>query len=123
MEIDMNNKRGPQPANRAFHRARRGYIVAIETQTSSTALHGATTRGSYYMLAKVAKANRAGIVVEYQKQDNAYSYMLDRGQRVLTLPEEYQPAAHDLFKSVKVNHWDDVEGIKAAIKDRVEALR
>jgi hypothetical protein len=123
MEIDMNNKRGPQPANRAFHRARRGYIVAIETQTSITDRHGATTRGSYYMLAKVAKANRAGIAVEYQKQDNAYSYTLDRGQRVLTLPEEYQLAAHDLFKSIKVNHWDDVEGIKAAIKDRVEALR
>ena len=118
-----NNKRGPQPANRAFHRARRGHIVAIETQTSSTALRGATTRGSYYMLAKVAKANREGIVIEYQKKDGEYCYMLDRGQRVLTLPEEYQPAAHDLFKSVKVNHWDNVEGIKAAIKDRVEALR
>ena len=116
-------ERLPQTAHPAFRKVKRGQIVALETQTSSTALNGKTTRGRYYMLARATKVDRGGILIEYQKQDNAYSYTLDRGQRAYTLGDEYQPAAHDLFKSIKVNHWDDVEGVKAAIKDRVEALR
>jgi len=102
-------------------KAKKGDIIVIETTSSSTDAKMKVTRYTHYALARAAKVNRQGIVIEYQKPDMGYPYTLDRGQRVMTIADpEKQAAARKLFETIKDNWFPNAEAIKDAILQQVE---
>lgn len=52
-------------ARHDFSKARKGDLALVEMRHSATAMHGATTATVDYVLALVAKTNRAGVAVEF----------------------------------------------------------
>lgn len=106
---------------KAAPKVKRGDIIVLETHSSSTDAKMKVTHYTHYAIARAAKVDRQGLVVEYQKPDMGYAYTLDKGQRVLTILDPIkQAAARKLFETVKDNFFPTSEAIKDAILSQLE---
>jgi len=91
-------------------------VIVIETRSSSTDAKMKTTHYSNFFFAYVAKVDRKGIVTEYRKQKNAYPFMLDRNQRVMTITDpDRQADARAVFASLAENFFLHVDEIRKLI--------
>ena len=103
--------------------AKRGDVVVIELTSSYTTAKFKTERSASYDLAKVTKTSQ-GRVVDYVKANGARG-IVDARHRVMVISApDTQGAARDLFGTeLGAMDFDNVDQVKAAILDRVEALR
>jgi hypothetical protein len=129
MEIDMSIASVAASARRALahpaHRkVKRGAVVVVENNSSSTDIHGKKNRYQYYFLAYAHRVNRQGIVTEWRKPDSHYSFSVDANQRILTIDlDAYQAAAQDICSRTFDNYFGDPQKVRDLVNDRVEALR
>lgn len=103
--------------------AKKGDVVVVELNSSYTdAKFKKHTTVSYY-LAKVVKTSH-GRVVDYVKANGARG-IVDVRHRVMCVTDaDKQAVAKDLFNTeLGTMDFDNVDQVKAAILDRVEALR
>jgi hypothetical protein len=102
MEIDMTAK------------AKKNEIVAIQTQRSSTKMHGKTERYVTYNLAQATRCNRQGIVERVRYEPRGPEYTLDYNQRALVISGPNQDLAALLWSSDQ-KEYSTAEGLKDAI--------
>ena len=107
----------------SFPKAKRGDVVVVELTSTYTTAKFKTERSVSYYFAKVTKTSQ-GKVVDYVKANGARG-LVDPRHRVMCITEaDKQAAVRDLFGTeLGAMDFDDVEQVKAAILDRVEALR
>lgn len=103
--------------------AKRGDVVVIELTSSYTTAKFKTERSTSYYFAKVVKTSQ-GRVVDYVKANGARG-IVDVRHRVMCITDaDKQAAVRDLFGTeLGTMDFDNVDQVKAAILDRVEALR
>jgi hypothetical protein len=107
----------------SYPKAKRGDVVVIELTSSYTTAKFKTERSTSYYFAKVTKTSQ-GKVVDYVKANGARG-IVDTRHRVMCITEaDKQAAVRDLFGTeLGAMDFDNVDQVKAAILDRVEALR
>ena len=107
----------------SFPKAKRGDVVVIELTSSYTTAKFKTERSTSYYFAKVVKTSQ-GRVVDYVKANGARG-IVDVRHRVMVISDaDKQAAVRDLFGTeLGAMDFDNVDQVKAAILDRVEALR
>ena len=97
-------------------KAKRGQIVVIATQQSSTDIKMKRTFYTTYRLAKASKVGD-GIVRAYKLPNDPKTYEIAKGfQTVLTISDpQKQEQADCLFNAIQDNNFDSKEAIIAAI--------
>ena len=107
----------------SFPKAKRGDVVVIELTSSYTTAKFKTERSTSYYLAKAQKVSQ-GRVVDYVKANGARGIVDSRHRVMVISAPDTQGAARDLFGTeLGAMDFDDIDQIKIAILDRVEALR
>jgi hypothetical protein len=103
--------------------AKRGDVVVIELTSSYTTAKFKTESSTSYYFAKVTKTSQ-GRVVDYVKANGARG-LVDVRHRVMCISAaDTRGAARDLFGTeLGAMDFDNLDQVKAAILDRVEALR
>jgi len=106
-----------------YPKAKRNDVVVIELTSSYTTAKFKTERSTSYYFAKVTKTSQ-GKVVDYVKANGARG-IVDPRHRVMCITEaDKQAAVRDLFGTeLGAMDFDNLDQVKAAIIDRVEALR
>ncbi len=107
----------------SYPKAKRGDVVVIELTSSYTTAKFKTERSTSYYFAKAQKVSQ-GRVVDYVKANGARG-IVDSRHRVMVISEaDKQAAVRDLFGTeLGAMDFDNLDQVKAAILDRVEALR
>jgi hypothetical protein len=107
----------------SYPKAKRNDVVVIELTSSYTTAKFKTERSVSYYLAKVTKTSQ-GRVVDYIKANGSRG-IVDARHRVMCISEaDKQAAVRDLFGTeLGAMDFDNLDQVKAAILDRVEALR
>jgi len=107
----------------SYPKAKRGDVVVIELTSSYTTAKFKTKRSTSYYLAKVTKTSQ-GRVVDYVKA-NGSTGIVDARHRVMCITDaDKQAAVRDLFGTeLGAMDFDNLDQVKAAIIDRIEALR
>jgi len=103
--------------------AKRNDVVVIELTSSYTTAKFKTERSTSYYLAKVTKTSQ-GRVTTYTKANGAHGIVDSRHRVMCISAADTQGAARDLFGTeLGAMDFDNLDQVKAAILDRVEALR
>jgi hypothetical protein len=125
MEIDMSIVAAYATFKKTFPKARKGDVVVIRHDTTSTAAKTfKRTTSSHYTLAYVTKAARDGLVKEFCNAGSTSPEKVTGRHYVCVIgDEEKRAAARDVATGLKDNHFTDLEALKAMIIDRAEALR
>lgn len=106
-----------------YPKAKRNDVVVVELTSSYATAKFKTERSISYYLAKVTKTSQ-GRVVDYVKANGSWG-IVDARHRVMCISEaDKQAAVRDLFGTeLGAMDFDNLDQVKAAILDRVEALR
>ena len=109
-----------------YPKAKKGDVVIIELKGSYTTIkdggYGMKSLVSYYF-AKVTKTSQ-GVVKTYTKANGAHGIVDSRHRVMCISAPDTQGAARDLFGTeLGAMDFDNLDQVKAAILDRVEALR
>jgi hypothetical protein len=107
----------------SYPKAKRGDVVVVELTSTYTTAKFKTERSISYYFAKVTKTSE-GRVVDYIKANGARG-IVDARHRVMCITDaDKQAAVRDLFGTeLGAMDFDNIDQVKAAILDRVEALR
>ena len=110
----------------SFPKAKKGDVVIVELKGSYTTIkdggYGMKALVSYYF-AKVTKTSQ-GRVTTYTKANGAHGIVDNRHRVMCISAPDTQGAARDLFGTeLGAMDFDNLDQVKAAILDRVEALR
>lgn len=110
---------------KTFPKARKGDVVAIRHESTYTdAKTFKRTKQSYYKLAYATKVDRTGRVKQFRTVTSPHDEPVCATHWVCVISDpDRQAAARDLAGSIKENYFGDADAVKAAILDRVEALR
>ena len=113
------------PPKKTFPKARKGDVVAIRHESTYTdAKTFKRTKQSYYKLAYATKVDRTGRVKQFRTVTSPHDEPVGATHWVCVISDpDRQAAARDLAASIKDNYFGDAEAVKAAILDRIEALR
>ena len=106
-----------------YPKAKKGDVVVVELTSSYTTAKFKTEWSTSSYLAKVTKTSQ-GRVVDYVKANGARGIVDDRHRVMCISAPDTQGAARDLFGTeLGAMDFDNLDQVKAAILDRVEALR
>lgn len=106
-----------------YPKAKRNDVVVVELTSSYTTAKFKTERSTSYYFAKVTKTSQ-GRVVDYVKANGARGIVDSRHRVMCISAADTQGAARDLFGTeLGAMDFDNLDQVKAAILDRVEALR
>ena len=106
-----------------YPKAKRNDVVVVELTSSYTTAKFKTERSTSYYLAKAQKVSQ-GRVVDYVKANGARGIVDSRHRVMCISAADTQGAARDLFVTELVAmDFDNLDQVKSAILDRVEALR
>jgi hypothetical protein len=110
---------------KTFPKARKGDVVAIKHESTYTdAKTFKRTKQSYYKLAYATKVDRTGRVKQFRTVTSPHDEPVGATHWVCVISDpDRQAAARDLAASIKDNYFGDADAVKAAILDRIEALR
>ena len=107
----------------SYPKAKKGDVVIVELTSSYTTAKFKTERSTSYYFAKATKTSQ-GRVIDYVKANGARG-IVDARHRVMCISAaDTQGAARDLFGTeLGAMDFDNLDQVKAAILERVEALR
>lgn len=99
-----------------LNRLRKGDVVAVQIEHSSTASDFKTSRYTRFVLATVAKASRDGLAQRVIMAGQTHSLEVARLGKVFTLPE-HQKSAKRLVEATEYpgKEFETVESLKLAI--------
>lgn len=107
---------------KTFPKARKGDVVGIRLIHSSTTVKFKKQTSESYFLAKASKVDRTGRVKEFVKITGTRGEIGDNVYVLVISDPERQAAACQLFSTTELD-FKDLDSLKGAILDRIEATR
>jgi hypothetical protein len=104
--------------------APKGTPVVVMVSHSSTMVHGATSRSEGYVIAKVEKADRSGMVKEVRSYKGGILFTYNgrgmRYDRVFVMANVDPDGAREVAESHAIE-WDDLGELRDALRPHVKA--